>query len=106
MHSIYDQLFHYEHFGQVSVDVKKQEEEEIESFFDTHQNNFQQLLSTERILLGHASLEPRFWCFNNNFSTNRYTSLVQQQIDIFQILHSIDRAVSNFSLLDSLFEFT
>jgi hypothetical protein len=106
MHSIYDQLFHYEHFGQVSVDVKKQEEEEIESFFDTHQNNFQQLLSTERILLGHASLEPRFWCFNNNFSTTRYTSLVQQQIDIFQILHSIDRAVSDFKLLDSLFQFS
>ena len=104
MHLIYDQLFHFQHFGQASVDVEKQEEE-IESFFDAHQNDFQQLITTQRALLGHASLEPRFWCFNNNFSTNRYTTLIQQQIVILENLHSIDRAVSEVKLLDSLFRF-
>jgi hypothetical protein len=94
MEFIYNKLFHHENSGEVALDVEK-EEEEIKSFFDTQRNHFHQLITTQRTLVGHASVEPTFWWFNNNFSTIRYTSLVQQQIDMFQSLYSIDTAVTS-----------
>jgi hypothetical protein len=94
MGSIYNQLFCLEHTNETSIDVEQQEQK-IQSFFNTQRNHFYQLITTQRSLIQHASAEPSLWWFNNNFSTDRYQSLVQQEIDIFLILHNIDTAVSN-----------
>ncbi|CAF5178514.1 unnamed protein product, partial [Rotaria sp. Silwood1] len=55
---------------------------------------FHKLISTQRTLVGYASIEPSCWWLNNGFSTSRYKTLVQQQIDIYRMLYHI-----NLSLL-------
>jgi hypothetical protein len=94
MRSIYNDLFYLEHSNEVAIDIE-QEEQSIKSFFDTQRNHFHQLITTQRTLIGYASAEPSFWWFNNNFSTDRYMTLIQQEIDMFQMLYNIDTAVSN-----------
>ena len=69
MHSIYDQLFHREHLDVVTVDIEKENAEEIKSFVDAQRSRFHQLISSQRTLVGHASLEPTMWWFQNNFSS-------------------------------------
>lgn len=71
------------------------EDEEITSFADAQRSRFHQLISTQRTLVQHASLEPTLWWFKNSFSTNRYSVLVDQQIDLFRMLHNIDAIVSD-----------
>jgi hypothetical protein len=78
----------------VVVDIEESKEQEIKSFADGQRNRFHQLISAQRILVGHASLEPTMWWFKNEFSSVRYSTLVDQQIDIFRMLHNIDAIVS------------
>jgi hypothetical protein len=52
------------------------------------------MISIQRILVCSASIEPSCWWLNNGFSSSRYKTLVQQQIDIYQMLHNINTSVS------------
>ncbi|CAF2892029.1 unnamed protein product [Rotaria sp. Silwood2] len=90
MHSIYDQMFPHENLDVDIIDVEKQNEQEIESFIDAQRSRFHQLISSQRVLVGHASLEPTMWWFQNRFSSSRYETLLEQQIDMFRMLHNID----------------
>ncbi|CAF3358711.1 unnamed protein product [Rotaria sp. Silwood1] len=90
MHSIYDQLSPHENLNVDIIDVEKQNEQEIKSFIDAQRSRFHQLISSQRVLVGHASLEPAMWWFHNSFSSIRYDTLVEQQIDMFRMLHNID----------------
>ncbi len=94
MHIIHDKLFHYEHLDVTVVDMEKENEQEMKSFLDAQRSHFHQLISGQRALVGHASLEPTMWWFQNNFSSIRYGTLVGQQVDIFRMLHNIDAIVS------------
>lgn len=68
MHSIYDRLFHGEHDNILYMDSSESsndkevepedEDEEITSFADAQRSRFHQLISTQRTLVQHASLEP------------------------------------------------
>ncbi|CAF1199417.1 unnamed protein product [Rotaria sordida] len=89
MHSIYDQLFHHNH-SRESIIRLELEQQKIESFIDVQRSCFHHLISLQRTLVEHASLEPTFWWINNNFSTKYYNVLIQQQINIFKMLHNID----------------
>lgn len=92
MHSIYDRLFHYAH---LTIAVDKPVDEEIKSFVDAQRSRFHQLVSIQRALVVHASLEPTLWWFRNRFSSSRYDTLVGHQIDLFRMLHNIDAIVSD-----------
>jgi hypothetical protein len=95
MHSIYDQLFHHVHLTTLTIDVVKPVNEKIKSFADAQRSRFHQLVSIQRALVQHASLEPTLWWFRNRFSSSRYVTLVEQQIDLFRMLHNIDAIVSD-----------
>ena len=103
MHSIYDQLFHSEHDNILYMDTSEsgeakedeEEKEEIKSFADAQRSRFHLLISIQRALVQHASLEPTLWWFKNSFSSTRYVTLVDQQTDLFRMLHNIDAIVSN-----------
>jgi hypothetical protein len=92
MHSVYDQLFHHDH-SRESLILLELEEQEIKSFTTTQRNHFHRLISQQRTLLAHASLEPTLWWVNNAFSKKRYSALIQQQMNIFKILNNIDGTV-------------
>jgi len=94
MHSIYDELFHHKHLDTTTVDIEKDNEQKIKSFVDAPRFRFHQLISGQRALVGHASLEPTMWWFHNNFPTIRYETLLVQQTDMFRMLHNIDAIVS------------
>jgi len=95
MHSIYDQLFHYKHLNVIAVDIEKEKEQEIKSFVDAQRTRFHQMISGQRALVDHASLEPTMWWFQNSFSSIRYETLVTQQTDMFRMLHNVDAIVSS-----------
>jgi len=95
MHSIYDQLFHYEHLDVIAIDIEKENEQEIKSFVDVQRARFHLLISGQRTLVGHASLEPTMWWFQNKFSSIRYETLLAQQTDMFRMLHNVDAIVSS-----------
>ncbi|CAF1406378.1 unnamed protein product [Rotaria sordida] len=90
MHSIYDQLAPHENLDIEIIDVEKKNEQEIKSVIDAQRSRFQQLISSQRILVGHAALEPTMWWFHNNFSSIRYDTLVEQQVNMFRMLYNID----------------
>jgi hypothetical protein len=94
MHAIHDRLFHREELDAVTVEIQKENPEEIKSFVDAQRSRFHQLISSQRNLVGHASLEPTMWWFQNTFASLRYDTLVQHQIDVFRMLHDIDAIVS------------
>jgi len=97
MHSIYDQLFHYKHLDMsTEIELEDKNAQEIKSFLDAQRNRFHQLISSQRLLVEHAALEPTMWWFRNHFSSVRYQSLVSQQVDIFRMLHNIDAIVCEF----------
>lgn len=102
MHEVYDQLFHHQHsdeeMKQFSIDLNNQNE--IKSFLDKQRTKFHQLISFQRIFVANASIEPTFFWFKNDFSSNRYEKIVQQQIDIFRILHNIDVALIRLNQID------
>ena len=89
MHDVYDELFHDEQIEKdtsITIDPI--------SFLDKQRSQFNQLISSQRILVLNASLEPSFFWFKNSFSSIRYNLIVQQQINIFRMLNNIDIAVS------------
>lgn len=51
----------------------------------------------QRLLVSYASLEPSYWWLKNDFSSSRYKILVEQQIDIYRMLHNINSSVSFYS---------
>ncbi|CAF3606759.1 unnamed protein product [Rotaria sordida] len=97
IHSIYDQLFPHENLEVDIIDVEKKNEQEIKSIIDTQRSRFHQLISSQRVLVGHASLEPTMWWFHNSFSSIRYDTLVEQQIDMFRMLHNIDTILTRIN---------
>jgi len=93
MYEVYHQLFHYEHLEK-DISIHFDNKNELKSFIDKQRSSFQQLISSQRILVLNASIEPSFFWFKNQFSSSRYNLIVQQQIDIFRMLHNIDATVS------------
>ncbi|CAF1324160.1 unnamed protein product [Adineta ricciae] len=87
MHKIFDELFHHKHSEK---DLSK---DQIKSFLQQQRSSFHQLINFQRILVSNASVEPTFCWFQNRFSNTRYNLIVQQQIDIFRMLHNIDATV-------------
>jgi chemotaxis protein histidine kinase CheA len=94
MHIIHDQIFHYRHLNTNIVDIEIKDTQEIRSSVDAQRSRFHQLISGQRALIGHASLEPTMWWFRNNFSVLRYESLAVQETDMFRMLHNVDAIVS------------
>ncbi|UJR24079.1 hypothetical protein I4U23_027047 [Adineta vaga] len=92
MHKVYDELFHHEHFEK-DHSIYFNNQNQIKSFLQWQRLSFHQLISIQRILVSNASIEPIFCWFKNHFSTIRYNLIIQQQIDIFRILHNIDAAL-------------
>ncbi|CAF1610091.1 unnamed protein product [Rotaria magnacalcarata] len=90
MHSIYGQFLPDDNSDISIINVEIQNEQEVKSFIDTQRSRFHQLISSQRTLVGHVALEPTLWWFHNTFSTARYETLVQQQVDMFRMLHNID----------------
>jgi hypothetical protein len=90
MDFIYNQFYSPE----VSLHIDQQEEENKKSSFQIKRDDIYQLITAQRALIEHSSIEPSLWCLHNNFSTNRYKILVQQEIDIFQLLFCINTTVS------------
>jgi hypothetical protein len=101
MHEVFDQLFDHEHLEK-DISIYFDNENEIKSFLDKQRSCFQQLISSQRILVSNASIEPAFFWFKNQFSSSRYNLIVQQQIDIFRMLHNIDAAVSSNSNINQI----
>ena len=91
MHKIFDELFHHEH------SEKDFSKDQIKSFLQQQRSSFHQLINFQRILVSNASVEPTFCWFQNRFSNTRYNLIVQQQIDVFRVLHNIDAAVRKSS---------
>jgi hypothetical protein len=96
MHEVYAKLFHHQHLKN-EISISFENENQIKSFLDKQRSTFQQLIISQRISVSNASIEPTFFWFKNEFSSSRYNLIVQQQIDIFRILHNIDAAVSFIS---------
>jgi len=92
MHEVYDELFHDKHFS-----ICLNNENEMKSFLHKQRPKFQQLISFQRIFVANASIEPTFFWFKNDFSSNRYEKIVPRQIDMFRILHNIDAALIRLS---------
>jgi hypothetical protein len=93
MDFIYNQFYYPEQLDHVSLNIDQQEEN-IKSSFQIKRDDIYQLIITQQTLIEHASVEPSLWWLHNNFSTNRYKTLVQQEIDIFQLLFCINTTVS------------
>jgi len=92
MNEVYDELFCHKHLS-----ICLNNDNEIKSFLDKQRAKFQQLITCQRLFVVNASIEPTFFWFKNDFSSNRYDKIVQQQIDIFRILHNIDCALIRLS---------
>lgn len=99
MYEVSEHLFHYQHLeNNISIDFNQKYE--IKSFLDKQKrSSFYQLINIQRILVSNSSMEPSFFWFKNSFSSSRYNLIVQQQINIFTMLHYIDIAVSSFLLI-------
>jgi hypothetical protein len=93
MYSVYDQLFNHEHLEK-DLSVCFQNPAEIQSFLHKQRSHFNKLITSERLLVSNAQLEPSFCWFQNRFCSFHYNLIVEEQIDIFRMLHNIDTAVS------------
>ena len=91
LHSVYDQFFHHQHSGRLLIEDHDDEEK---SDFHIQRSRFHQLIGAQRILVNHAIHEPSLWWFNYGFSSTRYRILVQQQLDVFRMLHNINATAS------------
>jgi hypothetical protein len=70
-----------------------EKEKEVESFFTAQRNRYFQLILLQRAGIQHIVVEPTFlWV--HHFPSKQYTTLIEQEIDICQILQTIDAAVS------------
>jgi hypothetical protein len=92
IHSVYDQLFQHQHSRRMTITIDQEKEMKLTT--DLQRSDFTHLISTQRTLLNSASQEPSIWWFNYSFSSERYNALVQQQIDMFRMLHNMHTAVS------------
>ncbi len=99
MHSAYDQFFQHRHSRESVINFDQQEKDK--SDFDIQRSPFLQLISAQRILVSQASREPSLWWFNYGFSANRYNELVQQEVDVFRMLHSMNTTVSRRKTIQS-----
>jgi hypothetical protein len=82
-----------------SQSIKKKE---INLTTDLQRNNFTHLISTQRTLLNSALQEPSVWWFNYAFSSERYNTLIKEQVDMFRMLHNMHTAVSKIDRDDDL----
>jgi hypothetical protein len=103
MHFAYDQFFQHQHSREVLVDIDR--EQQVKSHFDIQRSRFHQLISAQRTLLNHAAREPSLWWFNYGFSSSRYSILIEQQLDVFRILHSMNATVSRNKIFNHSFIF-
>lgn len=74
--------------------ISMKNENPIRSIFQEKRTTFEQLISSQRMLVSNAAIEPTFIWFKNEFSSVRYYLIVEQQIQILTMLHHIDTAVS------------
>ena len=93
MHLIFDQLFHFEQSNEFSIDILV-EKTITKPLFNTHRCRFQQMIHSQQNLIKDASLEPKFWCLTKIFSQTCYKKLLEQEIDMFTMLHNINATVS------------
>ncbi|CAF1053029.1 unnamed protein product [Rotaria sp. Silwood1] len=103
MHSVYATLFHYNNLKEYCIHLEL-EEKEMESFINDERSYFHRLISLQRTLVEHASLEPTLWWINKGFSTKFYSILTQQQIDTYRMLHSIDEALMRINEFSKIIE--
>ena len=95
MRSIHNRLFHHENPNTTTNDdVEISAVAKIQSVASAYRSRFHRLISLQRFLLGHASLEPSMCWSRNKFSPELFRKLTLQQTDIFQMLHNIDTIVS------------
>ena len=94
MRQVFDELFHHQHIEK-KISIEMENNNEITSFLDHQRAQFHQLINSQQMLVANASIEPTFCWFKNPFSSSHYTVLVQQQMNIFRMLHNIDAAVSS-----------
>ncbi|CAF4066434.1 unnamed protein product, partial [Rotaria sp. Silwood2] len=73
--------------NEISIDFENKNQ--IKSFLDEQRYHFQQLVSSQRMLVTTVSMEPTFCWLNNLFSSSHYNLMVQQQMDIFRMLHNM-----------------
>jgi len=89
---IYNKVFHHEDTEENTIDFSQLDD--IKYYIDNERRCFHKLISIQRTLVCYASIEPSCWWLNNGFSSSRYKTLVQQQIDIYRMLHNINTSVS------------
>ncbi|CAF4574337.1 unnamed protein product, partial [Didymodactylos carnosus] len=92
VHIIYDQLLLLRTNNTtttIQIDIDKQLK--LGAFLASQHSIFQSLIDVQRILVGEASVEPTFWL--KSFSKSQYKTLIQQQIDVFRMLHNIDTSL-------------
>ena len=92
IHSVYDKFFQHQHSRRFSITIDQQQE--IKYGNNIQRSHFHQQISSQRTLVNSASLEPSIWWFNYGFSSSRYNILVQQQLDMFRMLHNMHATVS------------
>ncbi|CAF1021837.1 unnamed protein product [Rotaria sordida] len=103
IHSVYDKLFYHNNSQECCIHLEL-EEKQIESFINDERSHFHRLISLQRTLVEHASLEPTIWWINNGFSTKFYNILTQQQIDTYRMLHNIDEALIRINEFSKIIE--
>ena len=92
IHDVYDRIFQHPYSSRLAIDIEQVKE--IKFLFGMEQTHFLDLISMQRTLVSCASREPCLWFFSYGFSSSRYRILVQHQLDMFRILHSMDATVS------------
>lgn len=89
----YNEVFHHHPSGPIENIVELSELNDIKYYIENERRLFHQIISVQQTLVDYASVEPS-WCWlKNAFSNSRYTILVQQQIEIYRMLHNINTSV-------------
>ncbi|CAF3254720.1 unnamed protein product [Rotaria sp. Silwood2] len=88
---IYNKVFHHEDNQENLIDFSTLDD--IKYYIDNQRRTFHKLINIQRTLVGYASIEPTCWWLNNGFSTSRYKTLVQHQIDIYRMLYHINSSL-------------
>ncbi|CAF1360199.1 unnamed protein product [Adineta steineri] len=87
---IYKKVFHNEDETNDKNLIDFSKFDDIKFHIDNERRCFLKLISIQRTLVGYACIEPSCWWLNNGFSTSRYKKLLEQQIDIYRMLHNIN----------------
>ncbi|CAF4729560.1 unnamed protein product, partial [Rotaria sp. Silwood2] len=91
---IYNKVFHHEDNQENLIDFSTLDD--IKYYIDNQRRPFHKLISTQRTLVGYASIEPSCWWLNNGFLTSRYKTFVQHEIYIYRMLYHINTSVSRY----------